>query len=140
MVSSGLICLVSYTGGTEVFSWGNGANYQLGTGTVGIQKLPCRLDALQGLNVIAIAAAKFHSMAITADGKLYSWGFGRGGRLGHNDFDIHRCNNKHKCGKISCMTHLLIMIGFLHLGNLYQWSGGSHYTPISNIWTRNSKG
>ena len=94
MVSNGLICLVSYTGGTEVFSWGNGANYQLGTGTVGIQKVPCRLDALQGLNVIAIAAAKFHSMAITADGKLYSWGFGRGGRLGHNDFDIHRYDNK----------------------------------------------
>lgn len=79
----------SNAGGTEVFSWGNGANYQLGTGTAGIQKLPCKLDLLQGLNVTSIAAAKFHSMAATADGKLYSWGFGRGGRLGFSDFDIH---------------------------------------------------
>jgi alpha-tubulin suppressor-like RCC1 family protein len=93
MVNYRVNILEACAGGTEVFSWGNGANYQLGTGTVGVQKVPCRLDSLQGLNVTAIAAAKFHSMAITADGKLYSWGFGRGGRLGHSDFDIHRCDN-----------------------------------------------
>ncbi|MCO5607570.1 hypothetical protein L7F22_061767 [Adiantum nelumboides] len=94
----------SNAGGTEVFSWGNGANYQLGTGTAGIQKLPCRLDALQGLNVTAIAAAKFHSMAATADGKLYSWGFGRGGRLGFSDFDIHS-------GQVAVITPQLISCG-----------------------------
>lgn len=91
-------------GGTEVFSWGNGANYQLGTGTAGIQKLPCRLDALQGLNVTAIAAAKFHSMAATAEGKLYSWGFGRGGRLGFTDFDIHS-------GQVAVITPQLVSCG-----------------------------
>eukprot|EP00250_Pteridium_aquilinum_P020342 c24788_g3_i2 orf=632-4153(+) len=94
----------SNAGGTEVFSWGNGANYQLGTGTAGIQKLPCRLDLLQGLNVTAIAAAKFHSMAATADGKLYSWGFGRGGRLGFSDFDIHS-------GQVAVITPQLLSCG-----------------------------
>ncbi|KAI5065917.1 hypothetical protein GOP47_0018541 [Adiantum capillus-veneris] len=94
----------SNAGGTEVFSWGNGANYQLGTGTTGIQKLPGRLDALQGLNVTAIAAAKFHSMAATADGKLYSWGFGRGGRLGFSDFDIHS-------GQVAVITPQLVSCG-----------------------------
>lgn len=32
--------------------------------------------------VVAISAAKFHSVAITADGRLLTWGWGRGGRLG----------------------------------------------------------
>lgn len=75
---------------TEVYSWGNGANYQLGIGTAGIQRIPCRLDALQTLDVTHVAAAKFHSAAVTASGDVYTWGFGRGGRLGHPDFDIHR--------------------------------------------------
>jgi hypothetical protein len=78
------------TGAAEVYSWGNGANYQLGTGTAGIQRIPCRIDALQSLDVIHIAAAKFHSAAVSANGDVYTWGFGRGGRLGHPDFDIHR--------------------------------------------------
>ncbi|KAF5184248.1 E3 ubiquitin-protein ligase herc2 [Thalictrum thalictroides] len=74
---------------TEVFSWGSGANYQLGTGNAHIQKLPCRVDALQGLSVKFSSAAKFHSVAVGTRGELYTWGFGRGGRLGHPEFDIH---------------------------------------------------
>lgn len=77
-------------GGKEVFSWGNGSNYQLGIGSTGILRVPGRIDALEGLDVVAVAAAKFHSVALTASGEVYSWGFGRGGRLGHPDFDIHR--------------------------------------------------
>nr|KJB82408.1 hypothetical protein B456_013G194200 [Gossypium raimondii] len=57
----------------KVFCWGSGVNYQLGTGNAHIQKLPCKLD----------------SVAVTAHGKVYTWGFGRGGRLEHPDFDIH---------------------------------------------------
>ena len=88
MVSAGL---------TEVYSWGNGANYQLGIGTAGIQRIPCRLDALHTLDVTHVAAAKFHSAAVTASGGVYTWGFGRGGRLGHPDFDIHRCDSLNVC-------------------------------------------
>ena len=76
--------LTSSDGGarTEVYSWGNGANYQLGSGAVGMQLAPARLDTLHGLPVVQLCAAKFHSAALTADGMLYTWGFGRGGRLG----------------------------------------------------------
>ncbi|GAB2296375.1 hypothetical protein Dimus_030496 [Dionaea muscipula] len=74
---------------TEVFSWGSGANYQLGTGNAHLQKLPCILDSLHGSFIMMISAAKFHSMAVSARGELYTWGFGRGGRLGHPEFDIH---------------------------------------------------
>ncbi|XP_039045491.1 uncharacterized protein LOC120185307 isoform X2 [Hibiscus syriacus] len=74
---------------TEVFSWGSGVNYQLGTGNAHIQKLPCKLDSFHGSKIKLISAAKFHSIAVTARGEVYTWGFGRGGRLGHPDFDIH---------------------------------------------------
>lgn len=65
-----------------MYSWGNGANYQLGTGATGLQAGPVRLDALRKEPVVQIAAAKFHSAAVTKDGRLFTWGFGRGGRLG----------------------------------------------------------
>ncbi|KAF8403441.1 hypothetical protein HHK36_011545 [Tetracentron sinense] len=74
---------------TEVYSWGSGANYQLGTGNAHIQKLPCKVDSLQGSYIKLVSAAKFHSVAVGAHGEVYTWGFGRGGRLGHPDFDIH---------------------------------------------------
>ncbi|XP_031093907.1 uncharacterized protein LOC115998463 [Ipomoea triloba] len=74
---------------TEVFSWGSGVNYQLGTGNAHIQKLPCKVDSLHGSVVKLVSAAKFHSVAVTSRGEVYTWGFGRGGRLGHPDFDIH---------------------------------------------------
>lgn len=74
---------------TEVYSWGSGANYQLGTGNEHVQKLPCKVDALHGSLILLVSAAKFHSVAVSARGEVYTWGFGRGGRLGHPDFDIH---------------------------------------------------
>ncbi|KAM1635623.1 hypothetical protein ACFX13_013935 [Malus domestica] len=74
---------------TEVYSWGSGANYQLGTGNAHIQKLPCKVDVLRGSLIKLVSAAKFHSVAVTSRGEVYTWGFGRGGRLGHPDFDIH---------------------------------------------------
>lgn len=93
MASFGLICcyfLFFSSVTTEVFSWGSGVNYQLGTGNAHIQKLPCKVDSLHGSFIKLISAAKFHSVAVSARGEVYTWGFGRGGRLGHPDFDIHR--------------------------------------------------
>lgn len=82
--------LFVYIVATEVYSWGSGTNYQLGTGNAHLQKLPCKVDSLHGSVIKLISAAKFHSVAVTTRGEVYTWGFGRGGRLGHPDFDIHR--------------------------------------------------
>ena len=79
-----------FIGSINLFSQGNGSNCQLVAGNTDIQKLPYKLDALQGLLIREIATAKFHSVVVTASRELYSWGFGRGGRLGHPDFDIHQ--------------------------------------------------
>lgn len=73
----------------ELVAWGSGANFQLGTGGVGVQEAPARIEALRGCAVKAVAAGKFHSCALDRDGRLWTWGHGRGGRLGHPDFDVH---------------------------------------------------
>jgi alpha-tubulin suppressor-like RCC1 family protein len=72
---------------SDVFAWGSGANYTLGTSSTDDCVLPVRIDSLQGTSVVALAAAKFHSCVVTREGWVLSWGWGRGGRLGHGAFD-----------------------------------------------------
>jgi inhibitor of Bruton tyrosine kinase len=72
----------------DVYTWGSGANYQLGTGSTENHTLPVRLEAFQSEAVVEVSAAKFHSCVVTRDGQLYTWGWGRGGRLGHAGFDV----------------------------------------------------
>ena len=86
----------------DLYCWGSGANYQLGNGARDDVVRPRRLDDLAlaalpggdpeenaGGGVVALAAAKFHSLAATADGSLFAWGHGRGGRLGVDDERTH---------------------------------------------------
>ena len=40
---------------------------------------------MAGRRVVAVSAQTFHSLALTADGGVWSWGSGVDGRLGHGD-------------------------------------------------------
>jgi len=44
--------------------------------------LPRAVEALQGHAVRTVAAAKHHTLAVTADGALFAWGRNRDGQLG----------------------------------------------------------
>lgn len=89
LVSAELKGLLPCDGPGEVWCWGNGTNFTLGTGKTDLQLTPARLDSLHGTGVVAVAAAKFHSAAVAADGSLRTWGWGHGGRLGHPEAHIH---------------------------------------------------
>ena len=89
LLSKGLKGYLTAGTSAEVYSWGNGANYQLGSGAEGLQLVPYRVENLHGENTAAVAAAKFHSAAVSKEGVLFTWGFGRGGRLGESIF--HGC-------------------------------------------------
>jgi alpha-tubulin suppressor-like RCC1 family protein len=69
----------------KVLSWGSGQNGKLGQGTDENFSVPCFIAALDNVKIAYINAGCEHSAAITADGKLYTWGHGDGGRLGHGD-------------------------------------------------------
>ncbi|XP_028249007.1 RCC1 and BTB domain-containing protein 1-like isoform X2 [Parambassis ranga] len=66
----------------EVYGWGYNGNGQLGLGNNGNQLTPCRLAALQGLCVQQIVSGYAHSMALTDEGLLYTWGANTYGQLG----------------------------------------------------------
>ncbi|KAF6170563.1 hypothetical protein GIB67_031971 [Kingdonia uniflora] len=69
----------------EVQSWGRNQNGQLGLGTTEDSLVPQKIQAFQGISVKMIAAGAEHTAAITENGELYGWGWGRYGNLGLGD-------------------------------------------------------
>lgn len=105
LLSKGLKAYLTSGTSTEVYTWGNGANYQLGTGAEGLQLVPYRVENLHGEDIAQVAAAKFHSAAVSRDGRLFTWGFGRGGRLGEHRGALERKDPWHS----SSAERLLIL-------------------------------
>eukprot|EP01083_Nonionella_stella_P177704 625406_1 len=82
-------CL-ALTNNGNVYSWGSSKNLQLGYGTnpsSQIQSLPKLIEMKEV--IIDISCGMAHSLLITANGYVYSFGHGSNGRLGHND-ETHR--------------------------------------------------
>lgn len=69
----------------EVQSWGRNQNGQLGLGTTEDSLVPQKIEAFQGVSVKMVAAGAEHSAAVTVDGEIYGWGWGRYGNLGLGD-------------------------------------------------------
>ena len=57
----------------------------LGHGDEKDQLLPKKLEALAGQRFVSVAAAWQHSLAITADSAVFTWGQGEHGCLGHGE-------------------------------------------------------
>uniref|UniRef100_A0AAQ6IC89 Alsin Rho guanine nucleotide exchange factor ALS2 a n=1 Tax=Anabas testudineus TaxID=64144 RepID=A0AAQ6IC89_ANATE len=68
---------------TEVWSWGRGSEGQLGHGDQLARLQPLCIKSLTGEEVIKVAAGSHHSLAITAQCQVYSWGSNMCGQLGH---------------------------------------------------------
>ncbi|XP_050205495.1 ultraviolet-B receptor UVR8 [Mercurialis annua] len=68
-----------------VQSWGRNQNGQLGLGTIEDSLVPQKIQAFQGVRIKMVAAGAEHTAAISEDGDLYGWGWGRYGNLGLGD-------------------------------------------------------
>ncbi|XP_073144915.1 ultraviolet-B receptor UVR8-like isoform X1 [Henckelia pumila] len=71
----------------EVQSWGRNQNGQLGLGNTEDSLVPRKIEAFQGISIKMVAAGAEHTAAVTEDGELYGWGWGRYGNLGLGDRD-----------------------------------------------------
>ncbi|XP_008442150.1 ultraviolet-B receptor UVR8 isoform X2 [Cucumis melo] len=69
----------------EVQSWGRNQNGQLGLGTTEDSLVPQKIQAFEGIPIKMVAAGAEHTAAVTEDGELFGWGWGRYGNLGLGD-------------------------------------------------------
>uniref|UniRef100_A0A8B9UZZ8 4Fe-4S ferredoxin-type domain-containing protein n=1 Tax=Anas zonorhyncha TaxID=75864 RepID=A0A8B9UZZ8_9AVES len=58
---------------------------QPGAAFISIQAFPALLDLPQDVEVDAVSCGSRHTAAVTRDGELYTWGWGKYGQLGHGD-------------------------------------------------------
>ncbi|XP_028780709.1 PH, RCC1 and FYVE domains-containing protein 1-like [Neltuma alba] len=81
-------CAVSTSG--DLFSWGDGNHHAgiLGHGTDISHWIPKRIiGPLEGLQVLSVACGTWHSALATSNGKLFTFGDGAFGVLGHGDIE-----------------------------------------------------
>lgn len=82
-VSCGGFFTMALTKDGQLWNWGANSNYELGRGDkIGGWK-PRPVPSLENVKIIQIASGGYHSVALTDDGKVLSWGHGGQGQLGH---------------------------------------------------------
>eukprot|EP00033_Pygsuia_biforma_P002197 GCRY01002435.1.p1 GENE.GCRY01002435.1~~GCRY01002435.1.p1 ORF type:complete len:616 (+),score=164.16 GCRY01002435.1:108-1955(+) len=69
--------------GGDLYIWGNGDKGMLGHGDESGCRLPKVVEALLGHDVVRVSCGGSHTAALTQSGRLFTWGAGRNGRLGH---------------------------------------------------------
>lgn len=79
-------CAISISG--DLYTWGNSNLYSgfLGHGTDASHWIPKRVSGpLEGFQVLAVACGSWHSAIVTFNGRLFTFGDGAFGVLGHGD-------------------------------------------------------
>lgn len=69
----------------HVYSWGINDKFQLGLGHRYNQYKPILIKSLTDVFIKKVACGQQHSLALTDDGRIYSWGLGVFGQLGHSN-------------------------------------------------------
>ncbi|CAG9773088.1 unnamed protein product [Ceutorhynchus assimilis] len=97
----------------QVYSWGDGDYGKLGHGNCATHKQPERIvGPFLNKTIRFINAGYRHSAAITDDGRLWTWGEGDHGRLGHGDYNARHIptmvSDISDVGQVACgSTHTL---------------------------------
>ena len=88
LVAAGYSHSVAVSAGGGTFTWGCGFYGRLGHGSEDKQLEPREVEAgrFGGDRVVQAAAGGAHTAAVTAEGRLYTWGNGSYGQLGHGTF------------------------------------------------------
>jgi alpha-tubulin suppressor-like RCC1 family protein len=114
----------------EILSFGDGEFGKLGHGGEGNEMVPRLIEALNHVAVKQVAAGGVHSMVLTRDGDVFTWGYGGvGGQLGHGNMDSNLVPKR-----VEGLTNVTdIAAGSFH--SLAVGGGGAVYT-----WGHNDYG
>ncbi|CAN1787591.1 Ultraviolet-B receptor UVR8 [Linum perenne] len=121
----------------EVQSWGRNQNGQLGLGTIEDSLVPQKIQAFQGIPIKMVAAGAEHTAAVTEDGELYGWGWGRYGNLGLGDRNDRLVPQKVSLANLDGEKMVIVACGWRHTisvsssGGLYSY-GWSKYGQLGH--------
>ncbi|XP_019873194.2 uncharacterized protein LOC109601394 [Aethina tumida] len=112
-----------------VYAWGSNSYGQLGLGKfVQESPYPQILHTLAEEKIIDIAAGQYHSMGLTSSGKVYTWGWGIHGQLGHRN-----CDNQYY-PKLMAFSHPIKQVAAGHAHSLVLTCEGKLFGFGSNIF------
>eukprot|EP00802_Teleaulax_amphioxeia_P010570 Tamp_10598.p1 GENE.Tamp_10598~~Tamp_10598.p1 ORF type:complete len:395 (+),score=-2.64 Tamp_10598:603-1787(+) len=132
MASCGRYHSAAVTRSGKVFAWGNGDDGQLGLGKKQSKLSPTQvMGALAKVHVAMVACGFHHTAALTDQGRVWTWGLGEEGQLGHGD---RSCKLEPTLveGPLQTVTILMTACGNGHTtavtasGAVYSWGRGSH--------------
>ena len=125
---------VALSAGGGTFTWGWGFNGRLGHGNTDKQLEPREVEAgrFGGGRVVQAAAWGAHTAAVTAEGRLYTWGVGGSGQLGQGTFASMLVPTLVPAGGLEASPVLMVACGHAHTlavskaGALYACGWGLH--------------
>ncbi|KAL3715372.1 hypothetical protein ACJRO7_007151 [Eucalyptus globulus] len=130
-VSCGGFFTTALTKDGQVWNWGANSNYELGRGNKVGGWEPKPIPSLEHVRIIQIASGGYHSLALTDDGKVLSWGHGGHGQLGHSSIQsqkvptvVDALANEHVIF-IACEGSTSAAI--TDEGKLYMWGNSKDY-------------
>ena len=88
--SGGLLHSLALTTTGKVLAWGDNEAGQVGDGTLTRRLAPVFVHLPKSAHIVAIAAGRYHSLALTRGGKVLAWGDGSVGALGTGTKDNHK--------------------------------------------------
>ncbi|KAK9079453.1 hypothetical protein SSX86_001124 [Deinandra increscens subsp. villosa] len=88
-IAAGEAHTLALTGDGSVYSWGRGTFGRLGTGSQLDRLFPAKIefnstDRTGKVRIVGVAAGCYHSLALSDDGSVWSWGHNTYGQLGVN--------------------------------------------------------
>ncbi|KAG8454246.1 hypothetical protein GDO86_000766 [Hymenochirus boettgeri] len=67
----------------NVFTWGDGSKGQLGTGKFPLKNMtPKKITGLFNTKILQVSCGNFHTISLSEDGRVFSWGQNTNGQLG----------------------------------------------------------
>ncbi|KAG8043983.1 hypothetical protein GUJ93_ZPchr0458g22335 [Zizania palustris] len=135
-------CAISATG--DLYTWGDGTHNAglLGHGSNVSHWIPKRVSGpLEGLQVLAVSCGTWHTALITSSGKLYTFGDGTFGALGHGNRQTISCPKEVESLKglrticVSCgvwhtaavVEVIMTQSNAVSSGKLFTWGDGDKY-------------
>eukprot|EP00277_Geminigera_cryophila_P022957 CAMPEP_0179479202 /NCGR_PEP_ID=MMETSP0799-20121207/57499_1 /TAXON_ID=46947 /ORGANISM="Geminigera cryophila, Strain CCMP2564" /LENGTH=460 /DNA_ID=CAMNT_0021290711 /DNA_START=165 /DNA_END=1548 /DNA_ORIENTATION=- len=133
MVACGGSHTLVLTAGGLVWSCGDGDLGQLGHGDTAYMLVLTLVaeEVFRGEQIVMVAAGGNHSVALGAEGRVWTWGHGESGRLGHNDEEDRLVPTQLAGEALGGAAAVLVAAGCVHTaavtiqGALWVWGRGS---------------